>query len=117
MIIADPKSYPAMRDSGVSWLGAVPGHWGGTWKMALKDGVRISMDGKGRWPGDRNEKWSEKTGQFFFADLSVLSRTHASYVCAQTLRGFPIPIRDAARSFVKGIISNSNQAAIFYRSE
>ena len=27
-MIADLKSYPAMRDSGVSWLGEVPGHWG-----------------------------------------------------------------------------------------
>ena len=26
-MIADPKPYPAMKDSGVSWLGEVPEHW------------------------------------------------------------------------------------------
>ena len=26
-MIADPKPYPVMKDSGVSWLGAVPKHW------------------------------------------------------------------------------------------
>lgn len=26
-MIADLKPYPAMKDSGVPWLGAVPGHW------------------------------------------------------------------------------------------
>ena len=27
-MIADLKPYPAMKDSGVPWLGEVPGHWG-----------------------------------------------------------------------------------------
>ena len=26
-MIADLKPYPAMKDSGVSWLGPVPEHW------------------------------------------------------------------------------------------
>lgn len=26
-MIAKPKPYPAMKDSGVPWLGEVPGHW------------------------------------------------------------------------------------------
>ena len=26
-MIADLKPYPAMKDSGVSWLGEVPEHW------------------------------------------------------------------------------------------
>ncbi len=26
-MIADLKTYPAMKDSGVPWLGAVPAHW------------------------------------------------------------------------------------------
>ena len=26
-MIADLKPYPAMKDSGVEWLGAVPEHW------------------------------------------------------------------------------------------
>ncbi len=29
-MIADLKPYPAMKDSGVEWLGAVPAHWGVT---------------------------------------------------------------------------------------
>ena len=26
-MIADLKPYPAYKDSGISWLGKVPGHW------------------------------------------------------------------------------------------
>ncbi len=26
-MIAGPRPYPAMKDSGVSWLGEVPEHW------------------------------------------------------------------------------------------
>ena len=31
-MIADPKPYPAMKESGVPWLGKVPEHWG-IWKL------------------------------------------------------------------------------------
>ena len=31
-MIADLKPYPAMKESGVPWLGKVPEHWG-IWKL------------------------------------------------------------------------------------
>ncbi len=38
------------------------------WKMTLKDGVRISMDGKSRWLGDVyvKKKQSNFSGSFLF---------------------------------------------------
>ena len=42
-MIIDLKPYPAMKDSGVEWLGKVPAHW---IELPLKRIARIDNSGK-----------------------------------------------------------------------
>ena len=47
-MIADLKPYPAMRDTGIEWLGRVPEHWEvGTLRRKLRtfDGIKIGPFG------------------------------------------------------------------------